>query len=246
MPDSLTLLAAGSLKGAFLPLLARFQQLSGIPVAAQFGPAGLLRERIEGGERCSLFASANTEHPQALLQAGVAKRCCSFAANQLMLTVRRSSASDRADWLTLLRDPQQRLATSTPGCDPSGDYTWQLFSRLEARYPGVGRALMARAQPLVGGRGSPSVPAGTTAGEWLIGEDVADLFIGYAHYAVQMAASVRLRTILIPAPWNIRCEYQLAQIEESAAARQLRDFITGEEGQTFLRAAGFLAISDGS
>ncbi len=56
MTPSLTLLAAGSLKSAFLPLLARFQQLSGIQVEAQFGPAGLLRERIEGGERCSLFA----------------------------------------------------------------------------------------------------------------------------------------------------------------------------------------------
>ncbi|PMC20867.1 molybdate ABC transporter substrate-binding protein, partial [Klebsiella aerogenes] len=43
MTPSLTLLAAGSLKSAFLPLLARFQQLSGIQVEAQFGPAGLLR-----------------------------------------------------------------------------------------------------------------------------------------------------------------------------------------------------------
>ncbi len=90
MTTSLTLLAAGSLKSAFLPLLARFQQLSGILVEAQFGPAGLLRERIEGGERCSLFASANTEHPQALLQAGLAINCCSFAANRLMLTARRA------------------------------------------------------------------------------------------------------------------------------------------------------------
>ena len=128
----MTLLAAGSLKSAFLPLLARFQQLSGIQVEAQFGPAGLLRERIEGGERCSLFACANTEHPQVLLQAGLAIKCCSFAANRLMLTVRRTPDTDRADWLALLRDSRLRLATSTPGCDPSGDYTWQLFARLEA------------------------------------------------------------------------------------------------------------------
>ncbi len=67
MTPSLTLLAAGSLKSAFLPLLARFQQLSGIQVEAQFGPAGLLRERIEGGERCSLFACAI---PNTL------RRCC--------------------------------------------------------------------------------------------------------------------------------------------------------------------------
>ncbi len=65
MTPSLTLLAAGSLKSAFLPLLARFQQLSGIQVEAQFGPAGLLRERIEGGERCSPVRIPNT-----------LRRCC--------------------------------------------------------------------------------------------------------------------------------------------------------------------------
>lgn len=57
MTPSLKLLAAGSLKSAFIPLLARFQQQTGIPVDVHFGPAGLLRERIEAGEPCSVFAS---------------------------------------------------------------------------------------------------------------------------------------------------------------------------------------------
>lgn len=64
---------------------------------------------------------------------------------------------------------------------------------------------MARAQQLVGGRASLTVPSGATAGAWLIGEDFADLFIGYAHYAVQMTESAQFRTLLIPEPWNIRC-----------------------------------------
>lgn len=72
MTPSLKLLAAGSLKSAFIPLLARFQQQTGIPVDVHFGPAGLLRERIEAGEPCSVFASANSHHPQALRQAGLA------------------------------------------------------------------------------------------------------------------------------------------------------------------------------
>lgn len=40
-----------------------------------------------------------------------------------MLTARRAACDDRADWLALLTNPPLRLATSTPGCDPSGDYT---------------------------------------------------------------------------------------------------------------------------
>lgn len=246
MTPCIVLLAAGSLKGAFVPLLARFHQLTGIAIEAHFAPAGLLRERIEAGERCSVFASANSQHPQALQQAGLAGECWPFAANQLMLTVRRTAASDEADWLTLLCDPQLRLATSTPGCDPSGDYTWQLFERIEAGYPGAGRRMMARARQLVGGRGSLQVPPGSTAGAWLIGEGLADLFIGYAHYVGQMAAGDALRTVAIPPPWNVRADYYLTQTEESAGAQRLSRFILGDEGQSYLRAAGFLPVSGGS
>ncbi|NRG21590.1 substrate-binding domain-containing protein, partial [Klebsiella michiganensis] len=115
MTPSLTLLAAGSLKSAFIPLLARFQQQTGIPVEVHFGPAGLLRERIEGGEPCSVFASANSQHPQALRQAGLAGACYLFARNQLMLTARRGATTETREWLALLSDPDLRLATSTPG-----------------------------------------------------------------------------------------------------------------------------------
>lgn len=73
MTPRIVLLAAGSLKGAFVLLLARFHRLTGIEVEAHFGPA-LLRERIEAGERCSVFASANGQHPQALRQAGFPAR----------------------------------------------------------------------------------------------------------------------------------------------------------------------------
>ena len=82
MTPRIVMLAAGSLKGAFVPLLARFHQLTGIEVEAHFGPAGLLRERIEAGERCSVFASANGQHPQALRQAGLPARGGLFAAQR--------------------------------------------------------------------------------------------------------------------------------------------------------------------
>lgn len=93
---TLTLLAAGSLRSAFLPLVVHFRQHTGLAVDAQFGPAGLLRERIEAGSPCAVFASANAAHPQALLQAGLAQECQGFASNQLMLTARRSP--DNVAW----------------------------------------------------------------------------------------------------------------------------------------------------
>lgn len=238
---TLTVLAAGSLKRAFIPLLARFSEKSGMATEAHFGPAGLLRERIEAGETCSLFASANTAHPQALLAAGRARETHTFAGNQLNLTARRTAQTEDADWLTLLANPALTLGTSTPGCDPSGDYTWQLFDVIERERPGLGQVLKQRAHKLVGGRDTLAVPPGEIASAWLIRQGLADLFIGYHHYAMALAGEPDLRVVAIPSAWNIRCDYQLALLDDAPATRALAQFILATEGQAFLRTAGFLA-----
>lgn len=234
----LSVFAAGSLKRAFTPLCQHFSTVTGIPVELTFGPAGLLRERIEAGARCDLFASANTAHPQKLQQSGVASHTQTFAFNQLNLTARKSSAVENSDWLALLADPTLRLGTSTPGCDPSGDYTWQLFDRIEQRYPHI--ALKTRARMLVGGRDTLTVPGGEIASAWLIRSDYTDLFIGYAHYAQALENTDDLLILSIPEAYNPRCEYQLALLKTTASP--LADFIIAPEGQSFLRAAGFLAL----
>jgi len=238
---TLTVLAAGSLKRAFVPLLARFSEQTGLHVAARFGPAGLLRERIEAGEPCSLFASANTAHPQALLAAGRARATHTFASNRLNLTVRRTVSTATDDWLTLLANPALTLGTSTPGCDPSGDYAWQLFDNIERERPGLGQALKRRAKMLVGGRDTLSVPPGEMASAWLIRQGLADLFIGYRHYALALDGQADLRVVEIPTRWNIRCEYQMALLDDAQATQRLARFILGREGQTFLRDGGFSA-----
>lgn len=70
--SDILLFAAGSLRLAFAPLLSAFQRDTGQKVSAEFGPAGLLRQRIENGERPQLFASANVAHPQRLADLGIA------------------------------------------------------------------------------------------------------------------------------------------------------------------------------
>lgn len=240
---TLTLLAAGSLRSAFLPLVAHFRQHTGLAVDAQFGPAGLLRERIEAGSPCAVFASANAAHPQALLQAGLAQECRGFASNQLMLTARRSPDNDGwTGWRCSARPacgwrPPRRAAIRR-------EIIPQLFARIEARYPWLGNAMAGRAQQLVGGRDSLSVPPGEIAGAWLIRQNLADLFIGYAHYGPALATCDDLRTLTIPAPWNIRCDYQLARLRADPAALALYRFILGDVGQGYLRQAGFMPFSD--
>ncbi|SUG96400.1 molybdate ABC transporter substrate-binding protein [Salmonella enterica subsp. enterica] len=145
------ILAAGSLRVVWPQLMAAFQA----DAVCDFGPAGLLRERIEAGEACDFFASANLAHPQALLESGRALRVAPFTTNRLCLSVRAQAMREGEDWLSLLTRRDLRIGTSTAGCDPSGDYTQQLFSRMGKE----GEAVRKRAVALVGGRQTLPLPA---------------------------------------------------------------------------------------
>lgn len=222
-------LAAGSLRGVWPQLLAHFPH----PVETQFGPAGLLRERIEAGEPCDLFASANVAHPQALLMKGRARSVVAFASNRLCLTARSAALREGDDWLSLLTRPDLRLATSTAGCDPSGDYTQELFTRMGE----AGVAVRERAIALVGGRGSAPVPPGKLAAEWLIQSDQADLFIGYASYAPKLRLIPDLKVLNIPEPVNPQAEYACAVM--TSEGQNLAEFLQSEEAKAILQQAGF-------
>ncbi|MGO2570312.1 MAG: substrate-binding domain-containing protein, partial [Serratia proteamaculans] len=143
--SNILLFAAGSLRGAFGPLLTAFQRQAGEAVEAVFGPAGLLRQRIEAGERPHIFASANLAHPQRLVSLQLSSRVEPFARNRLCATVRNIAGLTERPLLEVLLDSRWRVATSTPGADPSGDYAQQLFERIELLAPGQGVALQQRA-----------------------------------------------------------------------------------------------------
>ena len=222
-------LAAGSLRVVWPQLTAHFPE----PVETQFGPAGLLRERIESGEACDLFASANLAHPQSLLAAGRAQSVTAFASNRLCLTARSDVLREGDDWRSVLTRADLRIATSTAGADPSGDYTQTLFTRMGD----AGEAVRKRAMALVGGRGSAPVPAGKLAAEWIILGGQAEVFIGYASYAATLRKRAGLTVIDIPAPFNPRAEYACAVM--TPQGQRLADFLQSERAKAILQQAGF-------
>lgn len=222
--------AAGSLRAVWQSLMACFQEKD---VLCDFGPAGLLRERIEAGEPCDFFASANMAHPQTLLDAGRAQSVAPFATNRLCLTVRASAVREDDDWLSLLTRPDLRIGTSTAGCDPSGDYTQQLFSRMGD----AGTRARERAVALVGGRDSLPLPAGSLAAEWLIGNDDTDVFIGYASYAPRLRLIETLTVVEIPEPYNPIAEYGFACLSDKG--KPFADFLLTPEARLILCQHGF-------
>ncbi|MGE9551407.1 molybdate ABC transporter substrate-binding protein [Erwinia amylovora] len=235
--NELRVLAAGSLRGVLPGLIAAFNQQNDTCVTSTFGPAGLLRQRIEQGEPCDLFASANVAHPQTLLAAGKAVSVANFTQNQLCLSVKVGLAATGRDWLDLLSDPALRVATSTPLSDPSGDYTWELFDRIEQHHKGTGNLLRQRALQLVGGPDSLAIPAGMLAASWVLNGNQADIFIGYKSYAPLIAMESGIVTLDIPAPYQVRADYALAVCH--GKAQPLAEFLLSPGAQEMLQKAGF-------
>jgi molybdate transport system substrate-binding protein len=57
--DTLRVTGAGSLAAAFTDLIHRFPAGPDTVAAPEFGPSGLMREKIEAGAEVDLFASAD-------------------------------------------------------------------------------------------------------------------------------------------------------------------------------------------
>ena len=238
--SNILLFAAGSLRGAFGPLLTAFQAQTGEKVEAVFGPAGLLRQRIEAGERPHIFASANLAHPQRLVSLQLSPRVELFARNRLCATVRNIAGLIEPPLLEVLLDSRWRVATSTPGADPSGDYAQQLFDRIETLAPGQGVALQQRALALVGGADSAPLPADRLAAEYQLKRGRADIFLGYGSYGAALAGYPELLVRQLPTPLAIEAVYGLCLLD--ARAQPLAEFILAEQGQGILREQGFLSL----
>ncbi|SMF23706.1 ABC-type molybdate transport system, substrate-binding protein [Tistlia consotensis] len=244
---AVSLWAAGSLTAAFAEVAAAFTAQHGTPVRTTFGPSGLLRARIEGGEAADLFASADLGHPEALAAAGRGAPPTVFARNALCLLCRPGVAPPRlpgADGLIeLLLDPALRLGTSTPGADPSGDYAWRLFEKAEALSPGSFEALEARALKLTGGPDSAPPPADRNAYAWLLSEGLCDLFLTYRTNALLARLDTpALTAVAIPPALAVAADYGMIVLApgQPAAARLAR-FLLSPAGRAILDRHGFEA-----
>lgn len=244
----LRVFAAGSLTGAFTALADQFSKQSGIPLSLSFGPAGLLLARIEQGEAADVFASANMEHPQKLANQGKASAPVVFTRNKLCAVARPDLQLTPANFLKTLLDPQVRFGTSTPKADPGGDYTWMMFDKAGAVVADADQTLKAKAKQLVGGKDSPTVPAGQDAVKYFIAQKQVDAFIGYCS-SRQTTPDPELTKIVLPPELSVAADYGLSVLprdgqQVSVNAYRFALFLLTPAAQQTLAAYGFSAVTD--
>jgi molybdate transport system substrate-binding protein len=239
--SSIRVLAAGSLRAAFGEVGVAFTRHFGAKVENNFGPSGLLRERIEKGEPADLFASADMGNPRALSEAGKSGPVVLFARNRLCAFVRPALPTTSDTLLATLLDPQIKLGTSTPKADPAGDYTWSMFANADTVRPGSRALLEAKALKLVGGLTSTAPPPGTDVFAWHLREGHADVFVGYCSAGESFKKSLPEGTVVgIPSELATGADYGMTLLPtQNQSAPALALFILSEEGQKILSQYGF-------
>jgi hypothetical protein len=164
-----------------------------------------------------------------------------FTRNRLCAIARTAVGLTAANMLDRLLDPAVRLATSTPGADPSGDYAWAVFARAEALHPGARGALEAKALVLFGGgaKTPPLVPGKSPIeGAFISGR--ADVVLAYCSGAPAVVREVQgLAVVPLPPDLTVGPAYGMVLLNAKPVTLRFATFVLSESGQAVLKTHGF-------
>ena len=141
-PRTLSIFAASSLTDAFEELADRFEKANpGVHVALSFAGSQVLRLQIEHGAPVDVFASADPNHMNALIDAGLVRKSEVFAHNVLAVIVPLENPAKIVSVYDLPRS--SRLVTGADAT-PVGVYTARLLRRMSANIASAFPALVQK------------------------------------------------------------------------------------------------------
>jgi molybdate transport system substrate-binding protein len=200
-----------------------------VDVVLTFAGSQILRIQIEEGAPADVFASADPDHVNALVDEGLMSAGRTFAHNELIVIVPLDNPAGIASFSQL---PQAtRLVLGTAGA-PVGRYARQALAAGDSLlWPGFAAAAMARVVSE-----EPNVRLARAKVE--LGE--ADAAIVYVTDAAQ---SDRVRTVPIPDEVNPRADYLIGSIVREGRSPLAEAWIRtllSTEGRAVLERHGFL------
>jgi molybdate transport system substrate-binding protein len=238
-------MAAGSLKDAFTAIFSEYSKRYGDGFAPVWGPSGELRKRLQNGEAFDIFASAALAHAQALTDADVAGPSVMFVRNTLCIVTEASRPLETRNLVDTLLKPEIRIGTSTPVADPAGDYTWEMFRKIDATHPGAFDTLSKKAQQLFGGPASPAPVNGRPRPLVALDDHEIDLFVTYCSGAQQIVReSARYKSVGLPPELAVGSEYGLTVSRHASAdAAGFAMYLLSPPAQATLQAFGFIPVA---
>jgi molybdate transport system substrate-binding protein len=230
---TIMVMAAASLTEPFTALADRYQELHpGLKIVLNFAGSQALANQIVQGAPGDIFASANLKYMQQMQDQGFVAPDSSriFAYNELVVVIPKSNPANLST-LADLAGTALKIVLAAEEV-PVGSYTRQFLSLADAQLRADYRARFMK-NVVSNEDNVKSVLTKVSLGE-------ADAGIVYSSDAVGAAGSVL--TITIPSELNVRAEYPLAVLKESAnprAAADFVDYILSSDGQAVLAQFGF-------
>lgn len=243
-PETIVVFSAGSLRAVWTDVAKEAAAELGIEVKSTFGGSGLMRERIETGEKPDLFTSADLASPRKLeVEGRTLVPVIPFARNRMCIVSRGSSGVTAANLIDRLLDPAVRVKTSMPVADPGGDYAWAIFDRIDARRPGAGAVLKKKAQALMSAT-APAAPGQSPAAA-LFAAGAIDVSVTYCSgVAALQQESPQLTSLSVPPELDPHPVYGLAVLSAKPEAWRLALFLLSQQGQAIIARNGLLPLMD--
>jgi ABC-type molybdate transport system substrate-binding protein len=241
--ESVEIFSAGSLRNVVTELGKTMSSEYGIEVTPTFGGSGLMRERIEKGEKADILLSADVGSPQKLAAEGrTVVPPVAFAKNRMCIVTRRSAHITPGNLVERMLKPEIRIKTSKPIADPSGDYAWAIFDRIETLHPGKGKILKEKAERLMDAKAANVRPDQSPAVA-LFSDGQIDLSITYCSGTAALEHDLpELTSFEVPAMLDPHPLYGLALLSNKPEAMRVALFLLSERGQAIVARAGLVPI----
>jgi molybdate transport system substrate-binding protein len=241
--QTVSIYAAGSLRNVMQDLKKGYATEAPFEAELLFGPSGVLRQKIETGATPALFASASPIHTDAQVKSGKLRSSVLFARNSLCVVARPGLAIQTNTVVSTLLSPNIVVGTSTPGADPAGDYTWEMFRKIDRLLqPGMFDVLDRKAKKLVGAE--ITTPAARSAYAELLQAGKADVFVTYCTNAASAMAEVSgISYARVPTEIDVASDYSMGiAMDAPEPARLFVRYIQSSRGQAILAQHGFSRV----
>lgn len=230
----LTIYGAASLAGVLDAAKAAFQTANpGSDLTISTGSSAALEMQIEQGAPADVFLAADTTNPKKLVDGGFAAGDpVDFAGNELTVIVPKGNPGRIASPADLARPGVKVVAAGDQV--PVTKYATQLVQNL-AKVPGYPANFEAAYDGNVVSKEDDVKSVVTKVG---LGEGDAGIV-----YRTDAEASTDVDSIPIPDGANVPATYAGVVVKGSQhadAASKFLDWLTGPDGQSILKAAGFL------
>lgn len=232
--STLTVFAAASLNGAFAQLGKTFEAAHpGVRVAFNFAGSQTLSAQLLQGASADVFASANQGEMDRLVSAGLiaAGTRADFATNRLVVILPPDNPAGLVSLVDLAR-PRLKLVLADASV-PAGKYARQILENLGQ-------------DPVYGPRFSEKVLSNVVSNETDVEVVVTKVQLGEADagivYVSDSVAFPDLKTIAIPAHFNVIAKYPIASLAASPQPALASAFVAdvlSPEGQAVLKKWGF-------